>query len=424
MSMAAISIGSSASGAAAAASNASRARNFDSVMSDVGHAPREADGPSHDDADTRVAAKDDENDSDRKDGKADRAKARDAGEDPAALLALASSVAAVTRRDAATADSAKADKANAAVATAALTLATASADAAAAQPAQPAPAEGQPDAAALSAMLPATAQPAQPLVAKSAQKVAFGLAATSTADILAARAAKIAPVDGAMGDGKDAADAGAGDSTPSSDPTLALITMPAASSIAHGAGAVTPSGGETLATGGADRQLDLAKGDAWLDGLARDIASTADSGGTLRFQLSPQALGNLHVELTRGDDGTAVRMTTATVDAQAILADAKPRLIEAARDHGVHISDATIDLGGAGTATSGQHRDSSGDFSGNGSSSGQSGATSADAGGDANRQAQSRGQSEPDLYHAARRPGTIASALTSGSQRDLDAGYA
>ena len=415
MSLAAISIHSAASGAAAR-STASRANGFDSVLSGVGHAPRDADRSASDDAGARAAARDDQDDSDREDIRRDRD--RDAGEDPAALLAFASSVAAITRNDSA-ADKAATDETAppAAVTTAAPTLLMTPADATV-RPAQPASAD-MPAAAALSAALSATPPPPAAKPAKATRESMIDAATAATADILAARAAKVAPVAAAQGGGSDVADADDGDAKFSPDPTLAAATTAVAGPSATGS--VTPSGGEVLATGGADRQLDLARGDAWLDGLARDIASTADAGGTLRFQLSPPALGSLHVELTRGDDGTAVKMTTATIDAQAILTDAKPRLIETARAHGVRISDASIDLGGAGTATGGgQQRDVSG---GGGSSSNQPGALSADGGG-ANGQAQSRRQSEPDLYREARRPGTIASASNGGSRRDLDAGYA
>ena len=93
-------------------------------------------------------------------------------------------------------------------------------------------------------------------------------------------------------------------------------------------------------------QLDLAHDGAWLDRLARDIAQTANRDAQLRFQLNPEHLGSLRVELASGADGTAIRLTADTDAARAILADAQPRLLAEARAQGLRISEAHVDLGG------------------------------------------------------------------------------
>ncbi|HEY0271385.1 MAG TPA: flagellar hook-length control protein FliK [Sphingomonas sp.] len=410
----------------AAARAGQKAKAFDAMMTGLGHPARDADKASAGDADTRVAARDDRDDNDdRKETKADRA--QDAGEDPTALLALASSIAAVTRNDPPAGASRDKDAA-ATPAAATLPAQILSMPGAQAAPASAAPASAATAPADVAAMLPVAAQDmpspaAAPKSVRPVLKTAIG-ATPSTTDILAARAA---PVEAARGKAKDDADSDDDDDAATAAPS-APDPMPVATAAPSAAtpaiADASPGGGAVLASGATDRQLDLAKSDAWLDGLARDIASTADSGGTLRFQLSPQALGNLHVELTRGDDGTAVKMTAATVDAQAILADARPRLIESARAHGVHISAATIDLGGAGTATTGgQHRDPSGEGA---SSSGQppSYSASAGTGGDTSGQAQSHPRNAPDLYHGERRQAAIATDPATDTGRDIDAGYA
>ena len=190
---------------------------------------------------------------------------------------------------------------------------------------------------------------------------------------------------------------------PTPQPTSASATpMPVEASIAAG---------QSLAVTGADRQLDLAKDGAWLDGLARDIASSADTGGTLRFQLSPQRLGKLDVEVTRGDDGAAVKLTTDSAVAQAILSDAKPQLLAEARSHGVHITDARIDLAAAANASGAGadgHRPSSGDDRSGAGNSYRDGAASfgAGGGGEAGRHAQPQQQAHQqphpqNLYRSA-----------------------
>ncbi|MDB5738364.1 MAG: flagellar hook-length control protein [Sphingomonas bacterium] len=151
-----------------------------------------------------------------------------------------------------------------------------------------------------------------------------------------------------------------------------------------------PDAGQSLATGGADRQLDLAKDSAWLDGLSRDIASTGDAKGTLRFGLSPQRLGDIQVEMKRGDDGAAITLTTGNAATQAILIDAKPQLLADARAHGLHISDARVDLGGGATnSDSGQRSQARADTS--------AATTQQGADGESGRHAQQRAQAEPEI---------------------------
>jgi flagellar hook-length control protein FliK len=94
--------------------------------------------------------------------------------------------------------------------------------------------------------------------------------------------------------------------------------------------------------------LDLARDGEWLDRLARDISRMATHNAQLRFQLNPQHLGSLHVELASSADGTAIRLTADTEAARTILVDAQPRLVAEARAQGLRISGAEVDLGGQG----------------------------------------------------------------------------
>jgi flagellar hook-length control protein FliK len=94
--------------------------------------------------------------------------------------------------------------------------------------------------------------------------------------------------------------------------------------------------------------LDLAKDSQWLDSLARDIARAANSESHMRFQLSPEHLGTLKVELLNGSNGTSVKLTTETEAARQILADAQPKLVAEARAQGLRISEAQVNLGNHG----------------------------------------------------------------------------
>ncbi|WBO22114.1 flagellar hook-length control protein FliK [Sphingomonas abietis] len=154
----------------------------------------------------------------------------------------------------------------------------------------------------------------------------------------------------------------------------------------------TPDASQQLADGAADRQLDLAKQGAWLDGLARDIASTGSASSTLRFQVAPQNLGTVQVELARGVDGAAVTLTASSESARAILADARPQLVAEARAQGIHIANAQVDVGSDSRSSGGgsqheQRHDSRGD----GGFSSQAGAGGGDNGRD-NGRSQTRSQ--------------------------------
>jgi flagellar hook-length control protein FliK len=96
----------------------------------------------------------------------------------------------------------------------------------------------------------------------------------------------------------------------------------------------------------ANHHLAIASDGQWLDQLARDIATTASPEGKLRFQLNPEHLGSLQVEVTRGAEGASLRLTADTDAARTILIDARPRLEAEARAQGVRIAETHVDLGG------------------------------------------------------------------------------
>lgn len=100
-----------------------------------------------------------------------------------------------------------------------------------------------------------------------------------------------------------------------------------------------------------ERQLDVSADGEWLDQLARDIVRTGAAGGeggTLRFRLNPETLGQVRVELSQGVDGAAVRIAAETEGARALLADAQPRLLAEARAQGVRIAETEVSLAGSG----------------------------------------------------------------------------
>lgn len=94
------------------------------------------------------------------------------------------------------------------------------------------------------------------------------------------------------------------------------------------------------------RHLDLARDSQWLDQLAQDISQAATREGHLKFNLNPEHLGSLQVEIVNTAAGTSVRMTADTDAARTIIADAQPRLVAEARAQGLRITETHVDLGG------------------------------------------------------------------------------
>lgn len=144
---------------------------------------------------------------------------------------------------------------------------------------------------------------------------------------------------------------------PAQNALLAAVAPPVAPAAAGTASTDLISGSEGVqdaAPAPADiaikQHLDLARDSEWLDALARDISRMAARDGQLNFQLNPEHLGSLKVELANNANGTSIRLTADTEAARAILVDAQPKLLAEARAQGLRVSDAQVDLGGQGNA--------------------------------------------------------------------------
>ena len=101
------------------------------------------------------------------------------------------------------------------------------------------------------------------------------------------------------------------------------------------------------------------------DSRGRNAAAAANHQGHLKFQLNPEHLGALTVEIANSAAGTAIRMTADSDQARAIIADAQPRLIAEVRAQGLRVAESHVDLnqhGNGGSAfAQGQQRQSSED---------------------------------------------------------------
>lgn len=113
------------------------------------------------------------------------------------------------------------------------------------------------------------------------------------------------------------------------------------------------------------RHLDLARDTQWLDRLARDISQAATQQGQLKFQLNPENLGALTIEIANSAAGTSIKLSTETDQARQIIADAQPRLLAEVRAQGLRVAETHVDLnqqGSGGSASAqGQQRQSSED---------------------------------------------------------------
>ncbi|MDH7639615.1 flagellar hook-length control protein FliK [Sphingomonas oryzagri] len=227
----------------------------------------------------------------------------------------------------------------------------------------------------------AAAQTAEPLPATASLLAARIVpAAAQPADAKSAAPSKKNARADAVADKAAAIDASA---------TVSASADPQAQATPDSATVAQPSAGQQLASGGADRALDMAKQGAWLDGLARDIAATGDTSSTLRFQAAPTHLGAVQVEIARGLEGAAVTLTASSESSRTALADAKPQLIAEARAQGIHIASAHVDVSAdpRQSNSGGNQSDHRHDPRGEGSFSSQSGDE-----GNSGRQSQTRSQ--------------------------------
>ena len=244
-----------------------------------------------------------------------------------------------------------------------------------------------------------SARPAQPI----ASRIGVGRAAPSTRK-------SPASIDADSSEPDAAADAVA---------DVAMPTQVTAHIPGHTAANATPATASTadraanqLAAGATDRQVDLAKQGAWLDGIAHDIAATGDASSPLRFGVAPQHLGSVQVELLRSAEGAAVTLTASNEAGRAALADAKPQLLADARAQGLHIASAQVDVGGrsADSRPSSQGQSDSRPSTGSGGFSAQTGGQPG-AQGDSGRNSQTR--SQPLAANPARTTGVIEVAAGS-----------
>ncbi len=75
----------------------------------------------------------------------------------------------------------------------------------------------------------------------------------------------------------------------------------------------------------------LDTGGAWIDRLAADIVAARASDGRMRFQLAPEALGTIVVELRGHHDSRSLTITTDNGQAFALISEARDRLADQLR---------------------------------------------------------------------------------------------
>lgn len=312
--------------------------------------------------------------------------------------------------------------------------------------ASPGTTSASPSSAASAAIQPAQADPSVEPSASAAQMAGTAQAAMpvvlgplpATAALMAARAATskpATPAENAPASDKSRHEDGQADAGDLLSGTVAQA--PVSTNATHaptGMKVSTPAqvdnAGQILAAGTADRHLDLARQGAWLDGLARDIASVGGSSGTVRFQVSPEHLGTVQVELRHGDDGSAVTLTATNEASRIALADAQPQLIAEARAHGLHITSAQVDVGhgDGGSQRDSQQQSNSPQSDSLGHHTAQSGGFSSQTGGGSGtgQRSQTRSQLLPEYQSGTARTdrGGASDAPAPKSSVAADARYA
>lgn len=142
----------------------------------------------------------------------------------------------------------------------------------------------------------------------------------------------------------------AGDTAGASAIDFASLLSPAASTPAPADARTAAIEISTAPAAPADpvrRELDLARGDLWLDQLTKDIVAMADRPDRLSFKLQPEHLGPLDIDVTSAANGISIRMNTQNEEARSAIAAAQPRLVDDIRAQGIRVADAQVFSGNA-----------------------------------------------------------------------------
>lgn len=92
----------------------------------------------------------------------------------------------------------------------------------------------------------------------------------------------------------------------------------------------------------AERVLDLASDDAWIEQLARDIAATKSQSGDISFRLMPRHLGRLDVAMRQDEGGVSLKLDTQHEATATVVHAAQGRLVEDLRQQGVRVAGAEV----------------------------------------------------------------------------------
>ncbi|RJF93222.1 flagellar hook-length control protein FliK [Sphingomonas cavernae] len=126
-------------------------------------------------------------------------------------------------------------------------------------------------------------------------------------------------------------------------PVLSTVTAPVAADPTR-LGEAAPDTARQLGEQAVSVRLDVANEAEMIDRLARDLAQLSGAEGRLKFQLNPEHLGSLHVEVEQRAEGVLLRFGTETEGARQVIADAQHRLVNEARAQGMRIAETHVDL--------------------------------------------------------------------------------
>lgn len=90
--------------------------------------------------------------------------------------------------------------------------------------------------------------------------------------------------------------------------------------------------------------IDIGVSGQWLDSLSHEIATVAAANGQGSFNIAPENLGGIRVDITQGDAGTNIRMTVGNEAARFALQQDSDRLLKDAQLSSVRIADIQVDM--------------------------------------------------------------------------------
>ncbi len=127
----------------------------------------------------------------------------------------------------------------------------------------------------------------------------------------------------------------------SSAATLPISSAPGPTDVSSNIGQIAVKSTDQVAII-AERTLDMARGDLWLNDLAKDIVSARHAEREISFRMQPENLGRLDVDIATLDEGMRLSLKTGSDEATQLIVGSQTKLTDELRSQGVRVLETEV----------------------------------------------------------------------------------